>query len=87
MRILGTLKIIILAQIFLWSRFIGKLSGLMIGSATVDGYFWRFMLVRTLFLNRYDIVPEFLYADERLEEAIEELGTEKGSRSFGQPGI
>ena len=79
--------IIILAQIFLWSRFIGKLSDLMGGSATVDGYFWRFMLVRTLFLNRYKITPEFLYADERLEEAIEELGREMGNRSSGQIGI
>jgi len=66
---------VVMAQIFLWWRFTGKLYALMEGSATVEGFFWRFIPIRAKFLNAYDITPKFLFANERLNVLIQKRET------------
>ena len=73
--------LVLLAQLVLWWRFIGKLYSLMIGSATVDAFFLRFLPVRAFFLNKYNKVPEYFDVDERLKEAVKEWEKEKRNDS------
>ena len=65
---------VLLGQLLLWWRFIGKLYSLMEGSATVDGFFVRFLPVRASFLNKYDIIPGYFYVNERLTEEMKYWG-------------
>lgn len=67
------LFLLLIIHFLLWNRFVGKLFSLMNGSCTVDGFFWRFLPVRVAFLNTYNIVPEYLFAKERISELIKEL--------------
>lgn len=59
---------ILTMQGYLWQTFCGKLYALMSGSATVDGFFWRFMPIRAAYLNEYHINPNYVLAKERLAE-------------------
>lgn len=60
--------VILTMQGYLWLTFCGKLYTLMTGSATVDGFFWRFMPIRAAYLNEYHIKPTYVLAKERLAE-------------------
>lgn len=72
--ILGLFAIFILIiQTSLWWRYFGKLHTLMKGSATVSGFFIRYLPIRIRFLNSYGIIPRFYYVNERLDEIIGEL--------------
>lgn len=66
------LLITTIVQIYLWIRFAEKLFTLLEGSATVDGFFWRFLPVRVAYLNEYSIRPSYVLIEKRLEEAHNE---------------
>ena len=72
---------VLVAQLIIWFRFIGKLYALMKGSATVDGFFLRFMPVRASFLNKHHITPEYFNVNEILEECFKEFEKEAGNES------
>ena len=65
--------IVIVVQLLLWVRFILKFYDLMNGSATVDAFFWKFLPVRALVLNQLKIIPKYLFVNERLQDALDEL--------------
>ena len=72
---------IVIGQAILWIKFCGRLHVLLEGSTTVSGFFWRFLPIRAAFLNKYNIIPKYEFAQERLLELrdratlMEETGT------------
>lgn len=72
---------VLIAQLIIWWRFIGRLYSLMKGSATVDGFFWRFLPVRASFFNKYNIIPEYFNVNELLVEGLEEFEKPRGNGS------
>jgi len=53
---------ILVLQLYLWWHISGWLYSLMSGSSTVYSFFWKFMPLRTLFLNKQEpkIIPEYI---------------------------
>lgn len=47
-------------QLCLWWHICGKLYALMSGSATVYSFYWKFIPLRTLFLNKQKIKPSYI---------------------------
>ena len=68
----------LLCQAWLWFRFIGKLYSLMQGTSTIDGFFWRFLPVRSAFLNELDITPTYVFTESQLREEVQTLDEEYG---------
>lgn len=64
----GIWLMVFVIQVLLWSRFCGKLYTLMEGSATVEGFFWRFVLIRSTYLGAYGIKPTYKFVEGRLKE-------------------
>lgn len=52
--------VITIFQLFLWIHFSGKLFSLMNGSTTVYSFFWKFIPLRTLFLNKFNVTPSYI---------------------------
>ena len=74
--LIGVTVCITAGQMFLWIMFCGRLQTLLSGSTTVDGFFWRFLPIRVAFLNKYNIIPKYEFAGERLGE---EVGVDAGA--------
>jgi hypothetical protein len=47
-------------QLLLWIHLFGRLFLLMNGSATVYSFFWKFIPIRALFLNKFGIKPSYI---------------------------
>ena len=56
--------IITVFHLFLWLHLCGKLFSLMNGSTTVYSFFWKFIPLRTLFLNKYNIMPSYISIED-----------------------
>lgn len=60
---------IVVTEVLLWILFCRRLHSLMIGSTTVDAFFWRFLPIRAHFLSAHDIRPKYVNTNERIREA------------------
>jgi hypothetical protein len=68
--LLASISGLFVVQLWLWVRFCGKLYKLMTGSATVNGFFWRMLLLRAKYLNESaGIVPGYVMITDLLDEA------------------
>lgn len=75
-RILFCVGVLVLAQLYLWMSFCGKLFTLMEGSATVDAYSFLFVATRADYLNQRGLTPSY--------PSTERLMIEQHSRSQPQ---
>lgn len=61
---------VLVAQASIWKVLCGKLCTLLSGSATVDGFSFRFALVRAMYLQRFGLVPEYSGIENLMIEAF-----------------
>jgi hypothetical protein len=67
--LLVPILVLLSVQCVLWAQLSGKLYRLMVGSATVDSYFWRLLLLRAKYLNESAAIkPRYAMISELLQE-------------------
>jgi len=64
----GAFVIFVIFTFMMWSRLASKLYTLMYGSATVNGYYIRFLPIRAQFLEDYDIECSFFFSEVEVKK-------------------